>query len=157
MWAHLLAKSMQFLLSIRPAVLLMYSSQVKVVSMIEERKNTSRSFPGSWLITGFVTRLTRRMWLVEQDLHTLPEHLSSPPVFSGIRVTRSIVLYILYRKIYTKNRKNTRTCTSLKYMTTTPTRTIIYWNNLNYHLWKSEGWGPWHWKPTELYTKPVLF
>ena len=33
-----------------------------------------------------------------------------------------------------KNRKNTRTCTSLKYMKTTPTRTIIYWNNLNYHL-----------------------
>jgi hypothetical protein len=44
----------------------------------------------------FVTRLTRRMWLVEQDLHTLPEHLSSPPVFSGVRVTRSIVLYVCF-------------------------------------------------------------
>ena len=43
------------------------------------------------------------------------------------------------------------------YMMTTPTRTIIYWNNLNYHLWRSEGWEPWQWKPTELYTKPVLF
>jgi hypothetical protein len=29
---------------------------------------------------GFVTRLTRRVSLVEQELLTLPEHLSSPPV-----------------------------------------------------------------------------
>ena len=44
--------------------------------------------------TGFVTRLTRRMPLVEQELLTLPEHLSSLPVFSGVRVTRSLV-YVL--------------------------------------------------------------
>jgi hypothetical protein len=50
-------------------------------------------FPHSRLITGFVTRLTRRVPLVEQELLTLPEHLSSPPVFSGVRVTRSLVLY----------------------------------------------------------------
>ena len=25
---------------------------------------------------------------------TFPEHLSSPPVFSGVRVTRSLVLYV---------------------------------------------------------------
>jgi hypothetical protein len=37
---------------------------------------TSRSFPHSWIVTGFVTRVTRRM-LVEQKLPTLPEHLSS--------------------------------------------------------------------------------
>ena len=37
--------------------------------------NTSRFFPHSWHINGFVTRLTRRVPLVE--------HLSSPPVFSG--------------------------------------------------------------------------
>jgi hypothetical protein len=46
--------------------------------------STSRSFPHSRLITGFVTRITRRVPLVEQELLTLPEHLSSPPVFSGI-------------------------------------------------------------------------
>jgi hypothetical protein len=34
--------------------------------------NTSRFFPHSWLITGFVTRLTRRVSLVEQELLTLP-------------------------------------------------------------------------------------
>jgi hypothetical protein len=56
--------------------------------------NTSRSFPHSWLITGCVTRLTRRVPLVEQELITLPEHLSSPPVFSRVRVTRSLVLCV---------------------------------------------------------------
>ena len=40
--------------------------------------STSRSFPHLWLITGFVTRLTWRVPLVEQELSTLPEHLSSP-------------------------------------------------------------------------------
>jgi hypothetical protein len=44
-----------------------------------------------WLITGFVTRLTRRVPLVEQEPLILPEHLSSPPVVSGVRVTRSLV------------------------------------------------------------------
>jgi hypothetical protein len=58
--------------------------------------NTSRSFPHSRLITGFVTRLTRRVPLVEQELLTLPEHLSSPPVFCGVRVTRSLVLYVCF-------------------------------------------------------------
>ena len=54
------------------------------------------SFPHSRLITGFVTRLTRWVPLVEQGLLTLLEHLSSPPVFSGVRVTRSLVLYICF-------------------------------------------------------------
>jgi hypothetical protein len=55
-----------------------------------------RSFPHSWLITGFVTRLTRRVPLVEQEPLNLLEHLSSPPVFSGIRVTRSLVLCVCF-------------------------------------------------------------
>jgi hypothetical protein len=54
------------------------------------------SFPRSWLITGFVTRLTRRVSLVGHELLTLPEHLSSPPVFSGVRITRSLVLYVCF-------------------------------------------------------------
>ena len=45
--------------------------------------NTSRSFPHSWLITGFVTRVTWRVPLVEQELLTLPEHLISPPFLVG--------------------------------------------------------------------------
>jgi hypothetical protein len=43
--------------------------------------NTSRSFPHSWLINGFVSKLTRRVPLVEQVLPTLPEHLSSTTGF----------------------------------------------------------------------------
>jgi hypothetical protein len=58
--------------------------------------HTSLSFPHSWLITGFITRSIRRVPLVEQELLTLPEHLSSPPVFSGVRVTRSLVLCVCF-------------------------------------------------------------
>jgi len=50
--------------------------------------------PHSRLITGFVTRLTRRVSLVE--LITLSEHLSSPLVFSRVRVTRSLVLCVCF-------------------------------------------------------------
>jgi hypothetical protein len=45
--------------------------------------NTSRSFPHSRLITGFVTRLIRWVPLVEKELLTLPEHLSSPRLLVG--------------------------------------------------------------------------
>ena len=47
-----------------------------------------RSFPHSRFITGFVTRLTRRV--------PLAEHLSSSPVFSGVRVTRCLVLCVCF-------------------------------------------------------------
>ena len=56
----------------------------------------SRSFPHTWHITWFVTRLTRRVALVEHELLTLPKHLSSLPVFSGVRVTRSLDLYVCF-------------------------------------------------------------
>lgn len=39
---------------------------------------SSRSFPHSWLITGFETRVARRVPIVEQELSTLSEYLSSP-------------------------------------------------------------------------------
>jgi hypothetical protein len=58
------------------------------------QKKYQHSFPHSRFITGFVTRLTRWVPLVEQEMLTLPEHLSSHPVFSGVRVTRSLVLYV---------------------------------------------------------------
>ena len=34
--------------------------------------------------------------IVERELPTLPEHPSSSPVFSGIRVTRSLVLCVMF-------------------------------------------------------------
>jgi len=38
-----------------------------------------------------------KIWIIcnsGAELLTLPEHLSSPPVLSGVRVTRSLVLYV---------------------------------------------------------------
>ena len=39
---------------------------------------------------------TRQESIVEQELLTRPEHMSSPPVFGGVSVTRSLVLYVLF-------------------------------------------------------------
>ena len=58
--------------------------------------NTPRSFPHSWLIARFVTRLIRRVPLVEQELSTVQEHMSSPPMLSGVRVTRSLVICVCF-------------------------------------------------------------
>jgi hypothetical protein len=46
----------------------------------------------------YVVRCMRWQWvsLVEQELLTLPEHLSSPRVFKRVRVTRSFVLYVCF-------------------------------------------------------------
>ena len=52
--------------------------------------------PHSWLITGFVTRLTQRVPLVEQGLLTLPDHMSSRPVFSVIPVPRFLYLCVCF-------------------------------------------------------------
>jgi hypothetical protein len=41
-------------------------------------------------------RLTQPVPLLEQEFLTLPDHLSSPPVFNGVRVTRSLVLYACF-------------------------------------------------------------
>jgi hypothetical protein len=54
------------------------------------------SFLRLWLINGLVTKLTRRVSLLEQEQPTLPEHLSSPPGFSGVRITRSLVLCVCF-------------------------------------------------------------
>ena len=58
--------------------------------------NTSPSYSNSWLITRFVTRVTRRKPLVQQELFTLPEHLCSPSVLSGVRFARSLVLRVFF-------------------------------------------------------------
>ena len=36
------------------------------------------------------------MSLVEQELPSLPEHMSSPPVFSVVHVTRSLVFCVMF-------------------------------------------------------------
>ena len=50
----------------------------------------------SWHINGFVTRFTWRVPLVNQELLTIPGHMSSSPVFSGVWVTRSLVLCVCF-------------------------------------------------------------
>ena len=47
----------------------------------------------SWNIRGLEVR---GIILVEQELLTRPQFLSSPPVFSGVRVTRSLVLCVRF-------------------------------------------------------------
>ena len=39
---------------------------------------------------------TRKGKVVDQELHALPEHLSSPPIFSGVRVSGSLVLCVCF-------------------------------------------------------------
>ena len=57
---------------------------------------TYRPTPRTKLITGFVTRLTRRVPLVEQEMLTLQGHLGSPLVYSGVRITRSLDLCVCF-------------------------------------------------------------
>jgi len=55
-----------------------------------------RSFPPSSLITGFVTRVTRRVPHVEQEVLTLPEHLSSSQVLVGFVLPRSLAWCVVF-------------------------------------------------------------
>ena len=63
---------------------------------MDKRKRTNGQTTIFPRITWFVTRLTQWVSLVEQELFTLPEHLSSSPVFSWVRVTRSFVLFVCF-------------------------------------------------------------
>ena len=47
-------------------------------------------------IIEFVTRVTRQVSLVDQELLTLPEHLSSTLVISGVCVARSLVSCVVF-------------------------------------------------------------
>jgi hypothetical protein len=55
-----------------------------------------QNVPSLITYTKCVTRLTRKVPLVEQELLTIPDHLSSLPVFSGVRVTRYLVLCVCF-------------------------------------------------------------
>jgi len=52
--------------------------------------DASINFP---LKNGIVSNVRRRVPLVEQELLTLTEHISSHPVFSRVRVVQSLVYY----------------------------------------------------------------
>ena len=62
----------------------------------QKTKDRARRTPlksGGELITGYATRLTRLVSLVERELITLPEHLRLLSGFSGIRIAKSVALY----------------------------------------------------------------
>ena len=50
----------------------------------------------SRLIIGFVTRVTRLVSHVEQELFTVPVHPSSPPGFRGVRFPRSLYFCVMF-------------------------------------------------------------
>jgi hypothetical protein len=47
----------------------------------------------------FVTRITQRVLLVEQERLTLLEHLCSTPFFIGVRVARSLVFCVVFCRL----------------------------------------------------------
>ena len=49
-----------------------------------------------WMLCGFWEDIGKRVPLVEQELLTLPANLRSPSVFSGVCVTRSLVLCVMF-------------------------------------------------------------
>jgi len=46
--------------------------------------------------TGLVTKVTRKVSLVDQELLILPEHLSSLPVFRGVDVVQSLDFCVVF-------------------------------------------------------------
>jgi len=61
---------------------LLYTSMITEKTEIITKQSALLMFP-MLQESGFVTRVTRQVPLLEQKFLTLPEHLSSPPVFSG--------------------------------------------------------------------------
>jgi len=58
--------------------------------------NNNQSLFHSSLITGFISRVTRRVPLAENELPTLPEHLGLLQALIGVRGARSIVICVLF-------------------------------------------------------------
>jgi hypothetical protein len=52
----------------------------------------NRSFPHLRLMIGLATKVFRRVLLLEQELLTIPEHMSLLMVFCGVRIAKSSVL-----------------------------------------------------------------
>ena len=72
-----------------------YGSQT-IVEYLCHKWPRMRSISHSWFITGFVTRVTRPVPLVEQELFILPQHMSSPLIYNGVRFTRSFIFYLVF-------------------------------------------------------------
>jgi hypothetical protein len=80
------------------SLILLWSARFQMWLMPYWNKNIDIKFSVhiSGITSGFATRLTWRVPLVEQELISLPENPSSPLVFSGVRVARSSVLCVCF-------------------------------------------------------------
>ena len=79
-----------FLFFFIKAVILLVSIYLRISNVFQFSKiNPITIFPIS--LVYFHNRIS-----VEEEPLILPEHLSSPPVFSGVRVTRSLVLCVCF-------------------------------------------------------------
>ena len=67
-----------------------------LIKHLKKRRNYHIQFKHKHEHFTYVTGLTRRVSLVAQELITLPEHMSSPPGFSGFPFTRSLVLFVCF-------------------------------------------------------------
>ena len=114
------------------------------------------------------------MSLVEQKLLPLPEYLSSPPVFSEVSVTRSLVLYVCFvdrcLSFCTFSFGHCVVCSSsicgfwlrnLQTLLTTNLRQLFSNKNNDWHLSKIESrhtWPGYPWKITFIYvTNNTIF
>ena len=114
------------------------------------------------------------MSLVEQKLLPLPEYLSSPPVFSEVSVTRSLVLYVCFvdrcLSFCTFSFGHCVVCSSsicgfwlrnLQTLLTTHLRQLFSNKNNDWHLSKIESrhtWPGYPWKITFIYvTNNTIF
>ena len=74
-------------------------NRISVSQMTTGMSRLSQALPGSFLnhdFTGFLSRLTKRVPLMQQELITLPEFTPSPPGFRGVRATRSLVSCVCF-------------------------------------------------------------
>jgi hypothetical protein len=75
-------------ININTKIWISWSKEKKKIFNSRRRRNISKNT--------YKLLLLKRVPLVEQELPPLPEHLISPTVFTGVRVTRSLVLYVCF-------------------------------------------------------------
>ena len=70
------------------------NSLILIILAIHVFKQVVLMYCGCFI--GFVTRVTRRVSLVENELLALPKHLSSPPLFSGVCVAWTLAVCVMF-------------------------------------------------------------
>ena len=70
-----------------------YTLIITLLLKEELHLSSSVTYLRMWFVTGI---LTWEESLVEQEMHSLPEHLSSHQTFSGVRVVQSLVPFVVF-------------------------------------------------------------